>query len=186
MKKPNSKYMYHLTDAENIESILENGLKPSTADLMPCSKPNRIYLLNTDKRFVACMVATNQLFISPIKKVARIEIPTKKCNGIRRDIIGEYTSHLGYQWYCKNKVIKPQFFNKIEEFNFSIEDYRDSRKTAQKKIFSQKLFLAIREQEELWEQMGCPQHIGVQHNTKDETAELTDWSKAELQYPSEY
>ena len=84
MKKPNSKYMYHLTDAENLDSILKNGLKPSTTHIMPVSKPNRIYLLNTDKSFVACMVATNQLFISPHKKVARIEIPIKKCNGIRR------------------------------------------------------------------------------------------------------
>jgi len=183
--KPNSTYMYHLTDADNLKSILENGLKPSTTDLMPCSKPNRIYLLNTDERYVACLVATNQLFISPTKKVVRITIPTKKCNGIRRDIVGEYTSHLGYQWYCKNKVIKPQFFNKIEQFDFSVEDYNDSRKTAQKKIFSQKLFLAIREQEELWEQMGYPQHIGIQHNTKDETAELMDLREVELQNPTE-
>ena len=183
--KPNSKYMYHLTDADNLKSILENGLKPSTTDMMPRSKPNRIYLLNTDERYVACLVATNQLFLSPIKKVARIEIPTKKCNGLRRDIVGEYTSHLGYQWHCKNIVIKPQFFNNIDEFDFSIEDYRDSRKTIQKKIFSQKLFLAIREQEELWEQMGCPQHIGIQHNTKDGTAELMDLREVDIKYPDE-
>ena len=183
--KPNSKYMYHLTNAENLDGILKNGLKASTTSLMPCSKPNRIYLLNTDKSFVACMVATNQLFIPPNKKVARIEIPIKKCNGIRRDIVGEFTSRLGYQWYCKNKVIKPQFFNKIEEFDFSIEDYRESKKTAQKQIFSQKLYLAIREQEELWIQMGCPQHIGIQHNTKEETAELMDLREEELKYPTE-
>ena len=183
--KPNSTYMYHLTDADNLKSILENGLKPSNTDMMPCSKPNRIYLLNTDERYVACLVATNQLFLSPIKKVARIEIPTKKCNGIRRDIVGEYTSQLGYQWYCKNKVIKPQFFNKIEEFNFSIEDYRKCKKTAQKKIFSQKLFLAVREQEELWMQMGQPEHIGIQHNTKDGTAELMDLREVELKNPTE-
>ena len=185
MKKPNSKYMYHLTDADRIENILENGLKPSNTDMMPCSKPNRIYLLNTDERYVACLVATNQLFLSPIKNVARIEIPIKKCNGIRRDIVGEYTSHLGYQWYCKNKVIKPQFFNKIEEFDFSIEDYRDSRKTAQKKIFSQKLFLAIREQEELWNQMGKPEHIAICHNRENESAELVDIREHKIVFPNE-
>ena len=182
--KPNSTYMYHLTDADNLKSILENGLKPSTTDLMPCSKPNRIYLLNTDERYVACLVATNQLFISPTKKVVRITIPTKKCNGIRRDIVGEYTSHLGYQWYCKNKVIKPQFFNKIEQFDFSVEDYNDSRKIIQKRLYSPKLFLAIREQEELWIQMGKPEHIGIQHNTKDETAELMDLREVELKNPT--
>ena len=61
----------------------------------------------------------------------------------------------------------------------------DSRKTIQKKIFSQKLFLAIREQEELWMQMGKPEHIGIQHNTKDGTAELMDLREVELQNPTE-
>ena len=183
--KPNSKYMYHLTDADRIENILENGLKPSNTDMMPCSKPNRIYLLNTDERYVACLVATNQLFISPAKKIVRIEIPTKKCNGLRKDIVGEMPSHLGYQWYCKNKVIKSQFFNSIEVFDFSVEDYHKSRMRVMKEIYSPKLFLAVREQEELWEQMGYPQHIGIQHNTKDETAELMDFREVELQYPTE-
>ena len=113
MKKPNSKYMYHLTDADNLENILENGLKPSNTDMMPCSKPNRIYLLSTNKRYVTCMVALNQLFLHK-KKVARIEIPIKKCNGLRKDIIGEMPSHLGYQWYCKNKIIKPQLFYLVD------------------------------------------------------------------------
>ena len=184
MKKPNRKYMYHLTDADNIDKILEHGLKPSTTDLMPCSKPNRIYLLSTNKRYVTCMVATNQLFLSPHKQVARIEIPIKKCNGLRRDIVGEYTSYLGYQWYCKNKVIKSQFFNNIEVFDFTEEDYNDSRKMIQKRIYTPKMFRAIMEQEQLWLQMGSPEHIGIAHNQRDETAELFDMREQEITYPT--
>ena len=184
MKKPNSKYMYHLTDVDNLENILENGLKPSTTDMMPCSKPNRIYLLSTNKRHVACMVAVNQLFLHK-KKVARIEIPINKCNGIRKDVVGEFTSTLGYQWFCKNKVIKSQFFNNIEVFDFSIEYFHESRRKVMKEIYTPKLFLAVREQEQIWEQMGKPEHIGVCFNLEDETAQLEDISDQELKFPDE-
>ena len=77
--KPKCKYMYHLTDANNLDNILKNGLRQSTTDSTLCSKPGRIYLLNTDKRYVACVVALNQLFLDvKNKKVARIEIPIHK------------------------------------------------------------------------------------------------------------
>ena len=185
MKKPNSKYMYHLTDADNLENILENGLQPSTTNMMPCSKLNRIYLLNTKKRYVACVVALNQLFLKTATQVARIEIPIKKCNGLRRDVVGEYTSTLGYQWFCKNKVIKSQFFNNIEVFDFSIEYFYESRRKVMKEIYTPKLFLAVREQEQIWEQMGKPDHIGVCFNLEDETAQLEDISDQELKFPDE-
>ena len=182
--KPKCKYMYHLTDADNLENILENGLRTSTTDMMPCAKPGRLYLLNTDKRHVACVVALNQLFLNvKNKKVARIEIPTHKCNGVRKDVVGEYTSTLGYQWFCKNKVIKPQFFNKIEEFDFTEDEYYESRAKVLKEIYSPKLFLAIREQEEIWKQMGNPSHIGTCINLKEETAQLEDLTDKEIKFP---
>ena len=107
-----SKTYYHVTKASNLESIMNNGLKPRIGELSKlCDEcVERIYLFKSEDDMENALMNwlgenINNLYGESAEFIAlKIEIPLEKCNYLIDDNESEYEA------FCYD-TIKPEYIS---------------------------------------------------------------------------
>lgn len=110
--------MYHITEVENLESILEEGLK--------CNEDGEIFVFENKSihcngiiNNIADMIAFNQIFL---EEYVMIEIDE---DGFESELIPDDVAELSHkqQWYVKQKIIAPEFLDHYGTYITKYEKY---------------------------------------------------------------
>ena len=110
--------MYHITNMENLESILEEGIK-CNADGEIFVFENKSIHCNGITNFIADMIARNQIFL---KEYIMIEIDE---NAFESELIPDDVAELCHkqQWYVKQEIIAPEFLNHYGTYKTKYKEY---------------------------------------------------------------
>ena len=113
------KYYYHITAKENIQSIINDGLRANEdGDIFVFQNATIYYetaivsdgevIEGIAKTTVADSICFNQLFITD--KCVILKIDPRGIDNLEEDIVAEVPSYLHKQWIARQAVIKPEFF----------------------------------------------------------------------------
>ncbi len=101
-----TKKYYHITSIENMESILQNGIKANNEGHIFLFE-NKSIQLNGVINTIADCIAFNQIFID---KYAMFEIkPAGLKSGLINDNVGEFSSK--QQWILEQNLIEPKYID---------------------------------------------------------------------------
>ena len=118
------KYYYHLTAKENLQSILNDGLKANEDGDIFVFVNGTIYnpngcLIDKDKKeakigltkqTVADQICMNQIFM--FGKCVMLKIDSRGIDGeLVEDVVAEIPSYLHKQWIAKQAVIQPKWLS---------------------------------------------------------------------------